>query len=160
MDQDCLGRCCQWCVHKYLCTGSRILCTHWDRHSKCSKTKNNRRRSMFLHSDRWEYTLQKDMFKEPIVFCMLIRHVHIRTYHCPGSRLLSTHWDSHSRHWKMNVGTFLHSDRRDYSLQIGKKMQYFTAKPHLMKFIITKGTVTKDKCKDTVQRTGNGLLSR
>ena len=140
----------------YLIPGSSFLSTHWDSHSRHWKMNVG----MFLHSDRREYTLQKDMFKEPIVFCMLIRHVYIRTYHCPGNRLLSTHWDSHSRHWKMNVGTFLHSDRLVYSLQIGKNKQYFTAKPHLMKFIITKGTVTKDKCKDMVQRTGNGQLSR
>ena len=73
---------------------------------------------MFLHSDRREYTLQKDMFKEPIVFCMLIRHVYIRTYHCPGSRLLSTLWDSDSKQRMMNHDTFLHSGSRDYRLQI------------------------------------------
>ena len=35
----------------YLCSGSRILCTHWDRHSKQSK----RACYMFLHSDRLVY---------------------------------------------------------------------------------------------------------
>ena len=34
-----------------------------------------------------------------------------------GSRILCTHWDSHSERWKMNDGRFLHFDRRDCSLQ-------------------------------------------
>ena len=43
--------------------------------------------------------------------------LHVSMYLIPGSSLLCTHWDSHSKHWKMNVGMFLRSDRLDYSLQ-------------------------------------------
>ena len=38
-------------------------------------------------------------------------------YLCTGSRILSTHWDSGSKRSKMNHSMFLHSDRREYSLQ-------------------------------------------
>ena len=35
-------------MHAYLCTGSRILSTHWDSHSNCKKSNDDK----FLHSDR------------------------------------------------------------------------------------------------------------
>ena len=45
------------CLHvpkcAYLCSGSRILCTHWDSSSKGSKMNLD----MCLHSDRWVYRL-------------------------------------------------------------------------------------------------------
>ena len=51
-------------------------------------------------------------------------YMYVCMYLIPGSSLLCTHWDSHSKHWKMNDGMFLHSDRLDYSLQIGNIHTY------------------------------------
>ena len=50
--------------------------------------------------------------------CMLLMVCVYCKYLHSGSRNLRIHWDSHSKHWKMNDGMFLHFDRLGYSLQI------------------------------------------
>ena len=53
--------------------------------------------------------------------CVYCKYLHYgactSTYLCSGSSHLRTHWDSRSKHWKMNDGMLLCSDRLDYSLQ-------------------------------------------
>ena len=100
-------------MHKYLHSGSSLLCTHWDSHSRHWK-KND---GMFLRSDRLDYSLQiqNNFFRGPPSLKFKVVSF---SYLCSRSSLLRTHWDSHSKHWKMNDGMFLRSDRLDYSLQI------------------------------------------
>ena len=71
-------------VHAYLCSGSRILCTHWDSRRKHRK----RSHGKFLHSDRMDYTLQLYMNNHtlhesyhgpPLVFMVLYEHTFIHT---------------------------------------------------------------------------------
>ena len=76
---------CFWFwVLSYLCSGSRILCTHWDRHSRHRK----RNYGKFLHSDRQDYrlqlymnnyTLHESYHGSPPAFMVLYEHTFIHT---------------------------------------------------------------------------------
>ena len=96
----------------YLCTGSKLPCNHWDTHTEWR----NKNFDMFLHSDRQGYSLQRSSVQYVSwtncsrVFMCLVVHC---SYLCAGSRILCTHWDSHSRRRKRNCYTFLHSNRMD-----------------------------------------------
>ena len=132
------------CSNAYLFSGSSLLCTHWDSRSKQTRVIYY----TFLHSGRRDYSLQYET--DVHTYCT---HVYAswtncffaarlcvcsNAYLCTGSRILCTHWDSHSKHGKINHDIFLHSDRRDYRLQIRMKhimsMFHGTTTVHVSKY--------------------------
>ena len=123
-----LARGCSWRMHKYLHSGSSLLCTHWDSRSE----RWNMNDGMFLHSDRWDYSLQigKNMqcFTAQLLPCIQMFKVVCCSYLWSGSSLPCTHWDSHSEQTTVNYYTLLHSDRLDYSLQVYVYDKMFHAK--------------------------------
>ena len=117
----------------YLCPGSNLPSTHWDRHSSKSES-GKMNDNMSLHSDRQDYKslkLHKQQnrstkhaayvcsFHGPTTACVSWNSTRICIWYlCPGSVILHTHRDSHSKRRKRSHGRFLHSDRQGYRLQL------------------------------------------
>ena len=104
-------------MHTHLCSGSMTLCSKDNTKRAQRRTRGPSRHSSVLTG--WT-TYVHTYVHVPWTNCfyaVCVQCVCSNAYLCSGSRIPCTHWDSHSEHWKMNDGRFLHSDRRDCSLQ-------------------------------------------